>query len=92
MRDQQQTDRPALRPAQMAAYPAGSTRLSPRWWLSDFDPGTTLLAREEHRVRRAAKPPKRSPDVAAQKRDRSYSRWLFQHEPASLQWISTVGH
>ena len=85
-------DRPALRPVRAAEYPVGRKRLMARWWLTDFEPGTTLLAREEHRQRRAARPPKHAPDVVAQKAARSFACWSWAHEPDCLDWSSTALH
>jgi hypothetical protein len=86
-------DRPALRPVRAAEYPPGRKRLQPRWWaLPDIAPGTCVLAREEHRQRRAARRPKHAPDVVAQKSERSWRRWLFEFEPEGLEWISAARH
>ncbi len=86
-------ERPALRPARIAEYPLGRKRLSPRWWKDpNLEPGTTLLAREEHRRRRAARPLKHPPDVVTQKSERSYARWLWEYEPTGLCWISDAQH
>jgi hypothetical protein len=71
----------------MASYPPGRKRLSARWWCYDFDPGSTLLAREECRGRRAARPPKHPPDVVAQKAARRYAKWAWACEPAELERI-----
>jgi hypothetical protein len=87
-------DRPALRPAVIAEYAPGRQRLSPRWWAdADLEPGTTLLAREECRRRRAAKPPKRNPDIVAQKEARGYANWCWQFAPECLAWeLSSALH
>lgn len=86
--DHKASNRPALRPRPLAAYALGRKRLSPRWWEQpDLAPGTTLLAREEHRQRRAAKPPKHRPDDVAQKAARSFARWAWFHDPALLPSI-----
>jgi hypothetical protein len=44
----QPINRPAMRPVQSAPVPPGRKVLMPRWWLGDLEPGTTLLAREQH--------------------------------------------
>ncbi len=85
-------DRPALRPVRSAQLPTGRKTLIPRWWLTDFEEGTTLLAREMHRVRRAARRPKHAPDMVAQKAARNFAVWGFLNEPDCLDWPSTVLH
>lgn len=88
------TERPALRRVKAAQYPPGRVRLSPRWWSApDLEPGTTLLAREECRRRRCAKPLKHNPDVIAQKEVRGYARWCWQFAPECLAWdLSAAVH
>ncbi len=90
----EQTARPALRPAIIAKHPPGRQRLSPRWWSDpNLKPGTTLLAREECRRRRAAKPLKHDPDVTAQKEARRYAKWCWEFAPECLPWeLSAAVH
>lgn len=86
-------DRPALRPARIAEYPVGRKRLSPRWWADpDLEPGITLLARDECRRRRAARPLKHNPDLMAQKEARSFASWAWTDDPDCLDWSSTALH
>jgi hypothetical protein len=86
-------DRPALRPARMAEYPPGRKRLSPRWWAApDLESGTTLLAREECRRRRAVRPPKHNPDGVAQKSARSFALWAWAYQPDCLDHSSLALH
>lgn len=88
----QDVNRPALRPVRAAEMPAGRKVLMPRWWMTDFDDGTTLLAREQHRQRRAARPPKHAPDLVTQKAARSFAVWSFVNEPDALGWPSLALH
>ena len=85
--------RPALRLARIAKLPPGRKRLPPRWWEDPEMPsGTTLLAREECRRRRAAHPLKHKPDLVALKEARGYARWAWTYAPDALDWPSEAMH
>ena len=90
--EQNTTERAALRRVKAAQHPPGRVRLSPKWWRGEFRPGTVLLAREECRARRAAKPLKHDPDIAAQKETRRYARWCWEFAPEELAELSAAIH
>jgi hypothetical protein len=85
-------ERPALRPVRAAEYPDGRRTLPPRWWLMEFEAGTTLLAREATRRRRSARPLKHDPDIVAQKSARAVALWAFVNEPDLLDHPSLEHH
>ncbi len=83
-------DRPTLR---RVPIPTSGKRLPPRWWTkAELKAGTTLRAREECRQRRAARPPKRDPDVAAQREARGFALWAWANAPDCLECPSTLMH
>lgn len=63
----------------MASLPSGRKTLDDHWYMRDFPPGTTLLARELKRQLRARRGYKNQ-DVRLQREARSYGRWLWHHE------------
>jgi hypothetical protein len=67
----------------MASLPPGRKTLPPGWWRGEFEPGTTLLAREltrQFRRRRRLKPQ----DERLQREARAYARWMWGHAADEL--------
>lgn len=63
-------------PPVMAALPSGRKTLPSGWWLREFEPGTTLLARDlkrEFRQRRGLS----GQDERLQREARSYAQWAW---------------
>jgi len=77
--------RPALREPLVATLKPGVTRLQPHWFRLDFEPGTTVLARDLVRAARASRPPKRDPDVQRLAIIRGDWLWTFRFiEPSEI--------
>lgn len=65
----------------VADLPAGRKTLPSDWFAGDFEDGTTLLARELSRQRRARIGPCKRPwDETQQRQQRSESRWALEME------------
>lgn len=72
-----EADRPSrLSAPVVASLPAGRKALPARWWAADFEPGTTLLARDLARCRRARRG-LANQDARMQQDDRAFARWAW---------------
>lgn len=73
----------------MAQLPPGRKTLPGGWWLREFEPGTTLLARELTRQLRQRRGYRRQ-DERLQREARSYARWAWHTQ--SYECLPEPGH